>query len=102
MVALAGQGAHVFLACRDQAKALAAIERANKDIKELYPNLSTEPKLDFLELDLNDLKKCRLAAETFLSKGLPLHLLVNNSGIQSEFELSVDGIENTFAVNHLG
>jgi len=101
MVALAGHGAHVFLACRSQKRALEAIERAKKEIKESYP-YTTSPKLEFLELDLNDMNKTRKAADEFLSRGLPLHLLVNNAGLICPFQLSADGIEKQFAVTHLG
>jgi len=102
IVALASRGAHVFLACRSKERALEAIERTKKEIKEKYPQAPT-PKLEFLELDLNNLNKCQKAADDFLSKGLPLHLLVNNSGIATTpFELSEDGIEQQFAVNHMG
>ncbi|KAK3838223.1 MAG: hypothetical protein J3R72DRAFT_402518 [Linnemannia gamsii] len=102
MVALAGHGAHVILACRSKERALDAIEKAKQDIKEKYPQ-ALAPNLEFLELDLNDMSKCKKAAEEFLSKGLPLHLLVNNSGIMTTpFALSADGIEQQFAVNHMG
>ncbi|KAI9235696.1 MAG: hypothetical protein BYD32DRAFT_370619 [Podila humilis] len=102
MVGLAGHGALVFLACRSKDRALAAIERAKIEIKEKYPQ-AADPKLEFLELDLNDMNKCKQAAKEFLGKGLPLHLLVNNSGIiMTPFALSADGIEQQFAVNHMG
>ncbi|GJJ74807.1 hypothetical protein EMPS_07165 [Entomortierella parvispora] len=102
MVALAGHGAHVFLACRSKERALAAIEKAKLEIKETFPH-APAPKLDFLELDLNDMNKCKKAAKEFLAKGLPLHILINNSGIMyTPFELSADGIETQFAVNHMG
>ncbi|KAG0380657.1 hypothetical protein BGX24_006373 [Mortierella sp. AD032] len=102
MVALAGHGAHVILACRSKERALDAIEKAKQDIKEKYPQ-ALAPNLEFLELDLNDMNKCKKAAEEFLGKGLPLHLLVNNSGIMTTpFALSADGIEQQFAVNHMG
>jgi len=100
-VTLAGHGAHVILACRSQERAKAAIERAKKEIKEKYP-LAAVPKLEFLELDLNDMTKSKKAADLFLERGLPIHILVNNSGICSPFGLSADGIEDNFAVNHLG
>ncbi|KAF8950753.1 hypothetical protein BGZ52_001527 [Haplosporangium bisporale] len=104
-VTLAAHGAHVFLACRSQEKAMEAIKRAKAEIQKDYPTLraASNPKLEFLELDLNDLKKTRNAAHEFLAKGLPLHILVNNSGIAgSPFELNEAGIEKVFAVNHLG
>ncbi|KAF8977587.1 hypothetical protein BGZ46_007258 [Entomortierella lignicola] len=101
-VALAANGAHVFLACRSQQRATDAIERAKKEIKEKHPEAQT-PKLEFLELDLNDLKKSRQSAREFKAKNLPLHILVCNSGMMNvNFDLSADGIETQFAVNHMG
>ncbi|KAG0299832.1 hypothetical protein BGZ98_009722 [Dissophora globulifera] len=102
-VTLAGHGARVFFACRSKQRALDAIENAKKEIQEEYPQLIGEPQLEFLELDLNSLTKSRDAAKAFLAKNLPLHILVNNSGIMmTPFELSADGIETQFAVNHMG
>ncbi|KAF9171256.1 hypothetical protein BGX21_004915 [Mortierella sp. AD011] len=101
-VALAAHGAHVFMAYRSQQRATDAIERAKAEIKEKYPQ-AADPKLDFLELDLNDMRKARDAAKKFLAKDLPLHILVCNSGIMASlFELSADGIETQFAINHMG
>ncbi|KAF9906120.1 hypothetical protein EC991_000916 [Linnemannia zychae] len=101
-VALAAHGAHVFLACRSKERAEDAIERAKVEIKETYP-AAPAPQLEFLELDLNDMNKSRQAAQNFLKKGLPLHILINNSGIMMvPFALSADGIETQFAVNHMG
>ncbi|KAK3834780.1 MAG: hypothetical protein JOS17DRAFT_737733 [Linnemannia elongata] len=103
MVALAGRGAHVFLACRSQKRALAAIQTALPEIRSKYPSLTTAPKLEFLELDLMDLNKTQQAAKEFLRKELPLHILVCNAGVMVvPFKLSADGIESTFAVNHMG
>lgn len=102
-VALAARGAHVFLACRAMGKALEAIEKAKAEIKTKYPQFKGEPNFDFLALDLNDMKKCQHAAQEFLKRGLPLHILVNNGGIMtSPFALSADDIEQQFAVNHMG
>ncbi|KAF9089258.1 hypothetical protein BGX29_012137 [Mortierella sp. GBA35] len=101
-VALAAHGARVFLACRSQQRAQEAIDNAKAEIKAKYPN-APAPQLEFLELDLNDMNKTHQAAEEFLKKGLPLHILVNNSGIMNTpFGLSADGIETQFAVNHMG
>ncbi|KAF9429864.1 hypothetical protein BGZ76_001084 [Entomortierella beljakovae] len=100
---LAGHGAQVFLACRNKEKGLRAIERAREEIKNEYPQLAIEPKLEFLELDLNDMNKTRQAAKEFLAKNLPLHILICNAGIMlTPYELSANGIENQFAVNHMG
>lgn len=103
-VSLAAHGAHVFLACRSREKALEAIEKAKVEIRRDFPKLraATNPKLEFLELDLNDLKKTRKSAQDLLDRGLPLHILINNSGMAGvPFELSTDGIEKVFAVRHV-
>ncbi|KAG0205603.1 hypothetical protein BGX33_007840 [Mortierella sp. NVP41] len=106
-VALASHGAHVFPACRSETKALEAMERAKAEIKKgpkaIYTTnardaTTTEPALDFLKLDLDDMNDCHRAARTFLERGLPLHILFNNGGIMtSPFTLSADGIEQQFA-----
>lgn len=101
-VALAANGARVFLACRSKERAQEAIENARAEIKAKYPKAPT-PQLEFLELDLNDMTKSSQAAQEFLKKGLPLHILINNSGIMNcPYGLSADGIETQFAVNHMG
>ncbi|KAG0094114.1 Retinol dehydrogenase 14, partial [Podila epicladia] len=108
---LVAYGAHVTMACRSAAKANEAIEQLHKDVIEMHPHSAAAAqiakgerlKLEFLELDLNDLKKTQQSAQEFLSRGLPLHILVNNSGVGGvAWGLSADGIENHFAINHLG
>ncbi|KAF9429865.1 hypothetical protein BGZ76_001085 [Entomortierella beljakovae] len=101
-VSLAANGAHVFFACRSKERALDAIEKARAEIKKNYPNAS-DPKMEFLELDLCDIKKTHKAAKDFLARNLPLHILVCNAALfAAPYELSVDGIEVQFAVNHIG
>ncbi|KAF8922803.1 hypothetical protein EDD21DRAFT_419298 [Dissophora ornata] len=100
-LALARHGAHVFLACRDKTKAYEAMERMERELAETAPHLY--PKLDFLYLDLADLRSVAQSAKDFLTKGLGLHILVNNAGMGvSPPKLSKDGIELIFAVNHMG
>ncbi|KAG0337650.1 Retinol dehydrogenase 14 [Podila minutissima] len=99
------------MACRTEAKANEAIEKLHKDVAAKYPHSAAAAQvakghrlpLDFLQLDLNDLNKTQKSAQEFLSRGLPLHILINNSGIAGDpWGLSADGIESHFAVNHLG
>ncbi|KAK3834464.1 MAG: hypothetical protein J3R72DRAFT_452380 [Linnemannia gamsii] len=100
-LALAAKGAHVFLACRHKQRALDAIERIERELAETAPHLY--PKLDFLSLDLADLRSVARTAQEFLSKGLSLNILVNNAGLgMMPPGLSKDGVEIVFAVNHLG
>jgi NAD(P)-dependent dehydrogenase (short-subunit alcohol dehydrogenase family) len=63
----AQKGAHVFLACRSAERAQAAIEKIQKEVPDA--------KVEFLELDLGDLKQVKKAGEDFVKRGLPLHIL---------------------------
>ncbi|KAK3811500.1 MAG: hypothetical protein JOS17DRAFT_690932 [Linnemannia elongata] len=102
-VALAAHGARVFMACRSEARAKEAMDRVRHEIERDYPLYRGGVKLDFLELDLGDLTKVYQSAQAFLKEGLPLHILINNSGVaMSPVKLSADGLEYMFAVNHLG
>ncbi|KAG0335921.1 Retinol dehydrogenase 14, partial [Podila humilis] len=110
---LVAHGARVVMACRSQERAQEAIEQLHKDVLEQYPKSVVAGELcvdhgrrlplDFLSLDLNNLKSVHQAVQEFLSRGLPLHILINNSGVGGvSWGLSEDGIENHFAINHLG
>lgn len=110
-LALVAHGAHVTMACRSEVKALEAIRQIQKDVAEKYPLSKAASliargarlQLEFLEMDLNDLKKVQRVAQEYLSRGHSLHILINNGGISSEeWGVSADGIERHFAVNYLG
>jgi retinol dehydrogenase-12 len=59
--------------------------------------------VDLLQADLSSQAEIRRAAGEFLATGRPLHVLLNNAGVLLlRREETVDGIERTFAVNHLG
>ena len=92
---LAGRGAHVILACREDAKA----QRVAKDIMEKTGNHN----IDTLPLDLSSLASVKAASEEFLSEHPKLDVLINNAGVYTDnLELTEDGYELQFAVNHLG
>ncbi|KAI8800854.1 hypothetical protein BJ742DRAFT_839714 [Cladochytrium replicatum] len=92
---LAAKNAKVYLAARSPALGLAAIE----EIKREIPNA----RLEYLELDLSSIRATKDAAIKFVNSNEPLHILINNAGVGvSAFELTNDGIERTFAVNHVG
>lgn len=58
-----------------------------------------------MELDLLSLASVRSFADNWLSRGIPLHLLINNAGIFLMGEpqkFSKDGFEQHVQVNHLG
>ena len=91
---LARMGATLFLVCRDRKRgeeAVAEIGAAtgNRDLHLLLGDLSSQAEIR------------RVAAE-FLATDRPLHVLLNNAGVvQLHRELTADGIETVFAVNHL-
>ncbi|MBI5961756.1 MAG: SDR family oxidoreductase [Chloroflexi bacterium] len=89
---LAQQGATVIAVGRDPAK-------IKKTIAEIGQTPGT---LDFLTADLSSQAQVRTIAETVKSKYDRLHVLVNNAGAMiPEYCESADGIEMTFALNHL-
>jgi len=93
--ALAGAGAHVIMAARDQAKAAAAAERIRSSVPEA--------SLELVALDLSSLESVRVAAELISGRYETVDLLVNNAGVMGIPERrSADGFEMQFATNHLG
>jgi len=95
---LALRGAHVTMACRNLAKA----ELARRSLVDAAGSRIKQSQLDLLELDLNSLAKTRQSAREFNSRGLPLHLLVNNAGIMIPMERRTkDGFEAHLGINHL-
>lgn len=91
---LARQGAHVFIACR-------SAERAQGTIDEIRAIPGAGP-VDFLALDLGDFVSIRACAESFLARGLPLHLLINNAGLAGAQGMTASGFEIAFGTNHVG
>jgi retinol dehydrogenase 12 len=91
---IAKAGYDVVLACRDKGRGQEAIALLAKE----FP----EAKLDLLLVDLSDQKSIRSAAANFTADYASLDVLVNNAGIGLKTrEVSVDGIELTFATNVL-
>lgn len=92
---LAREGATVVLLARDQARG----DATAREIRNAVPNAQVEVLLG----DLASQASVRSAAKAFLDKRTKLDVLVNCAGVflpnRSETE---DGIETTFATNHLG
>lgn len=94
-IGLARMGASLVLLCRDRDRG----ETAMAEISRRSGNGDT----DLLVADLASLRQVREAANAFLDSGRPLHVLMNNAGaIHMERSVTEDGVETTFAVNHLG
>ena len=91
---LAERGARVLLGCRSGEKA----QRAMAEIRADFPDAD----LEFIALDQADLASVRRAAEQVQDEDR-LDVLVNNAGIMMPpKEMTVDGFESQFGVNHLG
>uniref|UniRef100_A0A914UX67 WW domain-containing oxidoreductase n=1 Tax=Plectus sambesii TaxID=2011161 RepID=A0A914UX67_9BILA len=91
---LAAHNAHIVMACRN----ISAAERAKLRIEEEKHSA----EVDVILCDLASLASVRQCARTFLTKGWSLDVLILNAAYMGPFELSEDGYEMSFAVNHLG
>lgn len=96
--ALAHNGAHVVLACRNTEKAAEA-----RLLIESSAPTRRRPSIEILPLDLSSLAQVRVAAEEFRSRHGRLDLLVNNAGVMwLPHEFTREGHEMQFGTNHLG
>jgi len=69
------------------------------DLKEEIPNIS----IQLMILDLGDLSSIREFANKFLSKNIPLHILINNAGVMATPRgRTKNGFETQLGINHLG
>ena len=92
---LARSGASLVMLCRSEEKARRAQESIVRDV----PGAQVE----LLIADLACRQSIREAAEAYSRRFSRLDVLVNNAGaLHSRKELTPDGIELTFAANHLG
>lgn len=92
---LAEMVATVVMVCRDRERG----ETAQREIKQSSGNAPVE----LMVCDLASQASIRQFAEDFKQRHDRLDVLVNNAGVLlRERSLNEDGIESTFAVNHLG
>lgn len=94
-LALAGKGARVVLACRDQAKA----NTAASTIRAAHPKAA----VDVMSLDLASLASVRAFADAFRAQHQRLDVLCNNAGVMAlPYRKTADGFEMQIGTNHLG
>jgi NAD(P)-dependent dehydrogenase (short-subunit alcohol dehydrogenase family) len=94
VLALAAKGANVTIISRNQDKAESALLK----IREITGN----ENLDYVLADLSSQKSIRDAAKYILKAYKTIDVLVNNAGTWlSKRELTEDGVEKLFAVNHI-
>ena len=91
---LAKMGATVIIVGRNAPKTAQVVEEIRAD--------SGNKNVDSLLADLSSQQEVRHLADEFKSKYPQLHVLLNNAGAAIlQRQLSVDGLEMTFALNHL-
>ncbi len=93
--ALAAAGGKVILHGRSKPKVDAALAQLSEELPGA--------ELEGVSFDLGSQVAVRKGAEQILARVPQLHVLINNAGIfADERMLTDDGIELTFAVNHVG
>jgi NAD(P)-dependent dehydrogenase (short-subunit alcohol dehydrogenase family) len=91
---LARMGATVLLVCRDRGRGEAAAVTVAAE--------SGNPAVELFVADLSSQKAIRALAEEVREAHDRIHVLVNNAGaVLPRRSVSMDGIEATFALNHL-
>jgi NAD(P)-dependent dehydrogenase (short-subunit alcohol dehydrogenase family) len=76
-------------------------DRGNQLVQELKQTTGNS-EIELLIADLGSQREIRAAAKQFLDTHAELHILMNNAGLAvRKRTLTEDGIEMTFAVNHL-
>ncbi len=91
---LAGMGATILIVGRNARKCRATVRMTRRQ--------SSNPAIDALVCDLESQVQIRSLAESFKKQCAQLDVLINNAGaFFSNRELTIDGYERTFALNHL-
>jgi NAD(P)-dependent dehydrogenase (short-subunit alcohol dehydrogenase family) len=92
--ALAANGATVIMVCRDRTRG----EAARAEIRRVTNN----DRIELVLADLSGQSQIRRLAAEVKERFSALHVLINNAGIWNDKrELTADGYERTWAVNHL-
>jgi NAD(P)-dependent dehydrogenase (short-subunit alcohol dehydrogenase family) len=93
--ALAQKGAFLIMVCRNEEKAQAAKEEIIRE--------TNNHGIEIVLCDFSIQSEIRAAAEEIKSKYDQVDVLINNHGfLASGRRETVDGLEETFAVNHIG
>lgn len=92
---LAKTGAHVIMVCRDKERGAAA--------QQAIVQQSGNNKVDLLLADLSVQSDIQQLSQTIHDRYDHLDVLVNNAGVLfMSRQTTVDGLERTFALNHMG
>lgn len=104
--ATSGIGSETALALAKKGHALYLLVRDTNKGEELKTNLITESgnkDIHIVKCDLADMASVVAAADELNAKLFNINVLINNAGgVFDQYKLSKDGVELTFASNHLG
>lgn len=91
---IASRGARTVIVGRDEEK--------SRDVAHMIQQEAGNPDVDYFLADLSSMQQTRALAQAFKARYDRLDVLVNNVGaIFLSRGKTVDGFENTFALNHL-
>jgi NAD(P)-dependent dehydrogenase (short-subunit alcohol dehydrogenase family) len=91
---LSRMGATVCIVARNRSKGQAVLEEIRRETNNV--------QLELFIADLSSMADVRKLAQEFTAKHTTLDVLLNNAGaFYSERKLSADGLEMTFALNHM-
>jgi len=91
---LAARGATVMVAGRNPQRT----EEVTRELRRTTGN----PRISHFVADFSSLDEVRRLAAAVKERHTALHVLINNAGVwHQRWQVSHDGFENTFAVNHL-
>ncbi len=104
--ATSGIGLETARAIAHKQAAVTLISRNAQKLADTAAQLSDAAQnrnIDWIQADLSSIASAQAAGQQFLDKHGRLDVLVNNAGAYfSTFQESVDGIEMTIALNHVG
>jgi NAD(P)-dependent dehydrogenase (short-subunit alcohol dehydrogenase family) len=96
---LALAGAKVYLMGRSETKLQEVLENIKNELQQKSSTGSVEGVI----CDLNSLASVKQFAEKFTREQTPLNILILNAGIANyNYAQTVDGLEQTIGVNHIG
>lgn len=92
---LVGMGAHLVILGRNEKKSLAVVDELNK--------ISKEGSAKYIHCDLSDKRIIRKCADQILKEYSKIDILINCAGVgYNSRRLTDEGVEVTWAVNHIG
>ena len=93
-IELARMGANVSIVARNRSKGQAVLEEIGRETNNV--------QVELFIADLSSMADVRKLAQEFMAKHGTLDVLLNNAGaFYSDRKLSADGLEMTFALNHM-